>query len=291
MNKAAKIIVTIVTVLSVVLLVSIFLLSDRFLNDNANQINYVGGENEVSVNIHVPKEALVYDGTDKFDMRKDITATDETGKDITALINASVTSGAAAADKTIVYSINSPAYRFATAKRKLTLKNYGSPEIKVAKANITVDRTELPALVQTLIDNKQLNAKDGYGHDITNGIYIENINEISLAGEQTLVFAVTNFLNDTARVEKQVQVTDDIAPISVIALTTPTVSIPVGSAFDPFSYIQSARDSSGYDYLDQIKIEGTVDTSTVGQYTITYYIPSETGEPLYPATLTVVVTA
>ena len=71
-----------------------------------------------------------------------------------------------------------------------------------------------------------------------------------------------------------------------VTLTTKSISMYQGDAFNPYAFIASATDN-GVDILHTVKTAGSVDATKVGSYTITYYAVDAEGHKSNTETLTV----
>ena len=63
--------------------------------------------------------------------------------------------------------------------------------------------------------------------------------------------------------------------IPVIVLTTPEVRIGVRQEFDPLDYIARAEKADHSSAIDAVLVEGAVNTSQAGEYTLTYELYGE----------------
>lgn len=99
---------------------------------------------------------------------------------------------------------------------------------------------------------------------------------------------VTNSVGDTAWLKLPVQMLASDRNRPVVELKEYLLYLEIGAAFDPMDYLKAARlaDGTAVD-LSKVYIEGSVDTSTVGEYRITYSYEQDGSEG--KAILTVVV--
>lgn len=290
MNKIIKSLIITVTVLSAIVLLFLFFFSDSLLLKPNDQTGYSGAiGNTLSVEITADPEALTYDGKGNLDFMSGIKATDSKGKDVTELVTASVDSSNSLTEKNIIYSINHADYDFTSYKRTLKLTNYKGPTINVEGALPDVDSSDTSKYISSLVEKGILVADDGFGHNISEGIFSDDLKALTTAGQQKISFSVQNFLNDRKDIVIQVNVTGDVQK-TPITLTTKSVSIPVNSVFDPLAYLESAYDENYGDLSSYLKVTNTVDTSTPGQYTVTYYIDGLRDISSASVTLNVVVT-
>jgi hypothetical protein len=111
-------------------------------------------------------------------------------------------------------------------------------------------------------------ALDNYDGDITSSIVTVSTVDASTVGTYTVTYDVSDTNNnDAVQVIRTVNVVDTTIP--VITLTgDATVTIEVGSTYTDAG--ATAQDNYDGDITDDIVTVNTVDTSTVGTYTVTY---------------------
>ena len=178
-------------------------------------------------------------------------------------------------------------YELETFKRGLKLNNYRLPSINIKKKSYTCDINEIDDYIKNLIADGTISADDGFGNDISSGIYRDNSMQIKTAGNYNIPLTLKNAFADTANQTISVKVTGKLETYTV-TLTTETVTIKKNSVFAPNKYIASATDRKGEDVSEQVIYNSEVDLTTVGRYKVYYYIVGKDDEPA--ATLTVVVT-
>lgn len=291
-TRRLRIPLIIITIFCAFLLVVLIFFSDQLLLKLSTGPDYQGASDEIAVNIYVPAEDMVYDGTSGLDLNESMAATDENGKDISNLISTSVTSGNSAANKLIVYSINEPNYQFATAQRRLILKNYKMPYVSITSEQLSIDFSKIDRLLPYLIEKNKITANDGFGNNITDKIYMEH-EDITAVGTYTFTFSVNNDLKDKGEVTKRVAITGNVISTkkeASIVLNPKTISIPTGSYFSPNEYIVSATDAEGNDLMEYVKIDNPVNNEVPGQYQVIYTIIDNQGNDLATSTLVVTVT-
>lgn len=122
-----------------------------------------------------------------------------------------------------------------------------------------------------------LDAEDG---DLTGQIQVNSDVDTSRVGQNTVTYAVTDSDGNTASATRIVRVVDSEPPVITLIGANPakrtvgrTYSDPGATAFD---------DVDG-DLTSTIAVESTVDTSTVGEYTVTYRVSDASGNAAAPA--------
>ncbi|HHZ06098.1 MAG TPA: DUF5011 domain-containing protein [Clostridiales bacterium] len=274
MQRKSKIIITAITALSLIIIIFLILDLTGLWSRDVLDTTYTGEADAHTVVITVDSQPLIYDGTSTFNPMMNVKAVDDAGNDVTNLVSYSITSTPSSIKKVINYSINQKDYSFATAQRNLELENYSAPSISFnCDPRWTIGEEQLNTFIDDLITNDDILADDGYGNDISENIYSENINNITSPGEYNVKFSVVNFLGDKSTVSGTLIIdgktrTDEVN----ITLTQSSVIIPLNSPFNPYDYIESATDIDGNDVSHDLSVSCDVDTSQQGQYTVIYYI-------------------
>ncbi|MBB6636049.1 immunoglobulin-like domain-containing protein [Cohnella thailandensis] len=129
-------------------------------------------------------------------------------------------------------------------------------------------------------------ATDAYYGDISDRIVVTGTVDTSQAGEYTLRYSVEDPSGNSASVIRDVNVYDGDEP--VINLNGPNpMTVEANSPFvDPGATAQDAQDG---DLSVSIMVTGTVDTSTLGTYTLTYNVSDAAGNAAATVTRTVYV--
>ena len=169
------------------------------------------------------------------------------------------------------------------------LENYAGPSIHLPDALPEVDESTLGDMLTLLMDDPDFSAEDGYGSDLRNAVVMTYEADNETGTSVHYVFTVTNSFNDVASAEGSV--TLNAKP--VIVLTQSEVTIRRGAPFtnaSALSYVASATDTDGSSLAQYIGIDGSVDSTTAGRYTLTYTARSQVGSgSSVPKTLTVIV--
>ena len=128
-------------------------------------------------------------------------------------------------------------------------------------------------------------AADNYDGDLTSSIAIVNNVDTSTVGTYTVTYNVSDTSGNAAvPVTRTVNVVDTTAPVITLLGDNP-MTIEVGSTFtDPGA---TASDAGDGDLTSSIVVTGSVDTSTLGTYTLTYNVSDASGNAADPVTRTV----
>lgn len=241
-----------------------------------------------ALKIVVPSEALSYDGTDELDLAKGVSVQDASGaerKDIKLF--STIKAGNARNEKVIEYSATDENGNRITAERKLTLgSNYAGPSIHVEEDLPNLSEEELPNLVSKLIEDNLISADDGFGQDITSAVTSTVKSEEDESGDCAVTLQVVNMLNDSYSADVTIH-TRTSGP--VLKLTTDAVTLNVGDTFSFYEYIAAAQDENGNDLYGNIRMDGSVDTSTPGDYVLEFYCVDDQGNVSPKKKLTVTV--
>ena len=218
-------------------------------------------------------EILVYDGTSELDIMQGVLVTDEDGNDRTSDARAVLQNTEQLNQKMIYYSLNGYSEKLTDQGRMLLLENYTGPTIQVdSKVQLTV--TQLGNLPGVLAERKQLEADNGYGKEITG--QVSWYREKTAEGEYSIFFTVSNEFGDVATAQCRAYI-DGVKDDIVLTLRQEQVSISQNEPFVPLDWVLEAEDANGENLIDGVEVEGTVNSSVPGNYTITYRLTSLDG--------------
>lgn len=224
-------------------------------------------------NIQWEPDVLVYDGTGALNLLEGVTVTDQDGVDKTPVTCAVIKETNVKSKKIVYYTTDDETLPLSEQGRLLILENYTGPVLEVEK-ELNLMASQLKNLIPELVQQGCLIAENGYGIDISQQVswYREKVRE----GEYLFSFTVINEFYDAKTVQSRayvVGVTDDIT----LKLQEQKLTIPKGETFIPETWIQYAKDSNGKDLSSRVKVEGTVDVSNPGTYTLRYILTSVDG--------------
>ena len=166
----------------------------------------------------------------------------------------------------------------------------------------TVNVTDTTAPVITLVGDAEITvevgstytdlgatASDNYDGDISADIVTVNNVDTSVIGSYTVTYNVTDSSGNAAsEVTRTVSVTDTTAPVITLVGDT-QITVEVGTTYTDLG--ATASDNYDGDISADVVIGGdSVDTSTVGQYTVTYNVTDSSGNAATEVTRTVNVT-
>lgn len=115
-------------------------------------------------------------------------------------------------------------------------------------------------------------AKDG---DLTESIIVEGEVDVNTNGTYTITYTVTNSAGIETKVTRTITVyTPNAAPV-IDGVTSHVVAL--NAEFDPLDGVTAEDDEDG-DLTADIVVTGSVDTSKVGKYQITYEVEDSDGE-------------
>ena len=102
--------------------------------------------------------------------------------------------------------------------------------------------------------------------------WVENV-DVNTLGSYTITYTATDFYGNSSTVTRTVNVADTTAPV-ITLIGNATLTVLLGSDYEESG--ATAFDLSG-DVSDSLEITGTVDTTTEGEYTLTYTAVDESG--------------
>lgn len=237
------------------------------------QVNSALSQKTQKCQIQWSPEILVYDGTSELDIMQGVLVTDEDGNDRTSDARAVLQNTEQLNQKMIYYSLNGYSEKLTDQGRMLLLENYTGPTIQVdSEVQLTV--TQLGNLPGVLAERKQLEADNGYGKEITG--QVSWYREKTAEGEYSIFFTVSNEFGDVATAQCRAYI-DGVKDDIVLTLRQEQVSISQNEPFVPLDWVLEAEDANGENLIDGVEVEGTVNSSVPGNYTITYRLTSLDG--------------
>lgn len=237
------------------------------------QVNSALTQKTQKCQIQWSPEILVYDGTSELDIMQGVLVTDEDGNDRTSDARAVLQNTEQLNQKMIYYSLNGYSEKLTDQGRMLLLENYTGPTIQVdSEVQLTV--TQLGNLPGVLAERKQLEADNGYGKEITG--QVSWYREKTAEGEYSIFFTVSNEFGDVATAQCRAYI-DGVKDDIVLTLRQEQVSISQNEPFVPLDWVLEAEDANGENLIDGVEVEGTVNASVPGNYTITYRLTSLDG--------------
>ena len=237
------------------------------------QVNSALSQKTQKCQIQWRPEILVYDGTSELDIMQGVLVTDEDGNDRTSDARAVLQNTEQLNQKMIYYSLNGYSEKLTDQGRMLLLENYTGPTIQVdSEVQLTV--TQLGNLPGVLAEWKQLEADNGYGKEITG--QVSWYREKTAEGEYSIFFTVSNEFGDVATAQCRAYI-DGVKDDIVLTLRQEQVSISQNEPFVPLDWVLEAEDANGENLIDGVEVEGTVNSSVPGNYTITYRLTSLDG--------------
>ena len=157
-----------------------------------------------------------------------------------------------------------------------------------ATATRTVNVVDTTAPVITLVGDSQVNlevgstytdagatASDNYDGDISSQIVVVNNVDVNTLGSYTVTYSVSDSSSNAASVvTRTVNVVDQTAPTITILGDNP-VTIEAGSTYTDAG--ATATDNYNNDVTSSITASSTVDSNTIGSYTVTYTVSDASG--------------
>lgn len=293
MKKFTLLLKIIVSVLSVACLIYIFVIDDYVgLFERSVPAASLITESEsaagsLDITLNVPSSSLYYENTKDFDFMQDVSATDAEGNDITGQVQYTVKSGDSLEHKKIEYFITVNGATACSAERDFIISDYKGPSITVTP-DIIVHATETQDLINTLRSLDAISATDGLGNDITEAVTYTSDTALNTAGKYPVRFTVTNSFNDSYSLLYEIEIKGSTTD-PVIALTTSSVTLPIGTEFNWRNYLDYASDPTDGDISNRIYIKGNVDIWVPGVYTVTYTATNNSGVSSEPAELMVII--
>lgn len=132
------------------------------------------------------------------------------------------------------------------------------------KPKMNIDSSDAYVCPNSEIVPEKVEAKDNYDGDIS-----KKVKHIISKDKKKITYQVTDKSGNTKKVEKKIIYKDKEAP-TITLNDNETMYIYIGDEFtDPSA---TAKDNCDGDLTKNIKVDGTVDNNTVGEYTLTYSV-------------------
>ncbi len=228
MRRAINITITALSVICTFLTLFLILFADILLKDNT-VYTYITTTTE-SIEMSFETDPLVLDGSD-ISLMQGVRAVSESGNNVLELVSASVVNENN--KKVVVYSVNDPRYNLQSFKRGLQLNNYRGPSISVKNVPYTCDINNIEEYIFKCIDAKYIIARDGYGNDISENIYVDPSVEITKSGRQKVTLAVKNAFADMAKKNVTISITGELVNENEITLATEKTTVRRTRASSP----------------------------------------------------------
>lgn len=230
-------------------------------------------------------DTLTYDGTSTLDLLDGVSLIKSDGVVSNLDIFVHIKTGSSLTQKIIEYTADTSQGQV-SAERKLELKNYSGPKLKLPDSLPEITEEQLDTILSLMPTDGSFYADDGYGKDITNAVTTEHTVDLNDPSTIHYVFSITNSFNDTVSVSADLTL-QRTRP--VILLSNDFITIERNTEFNPLEYIILAEDIDGTSLLQKVKIDGELNLRVPGQYTLTYTVTSDDKITSLPQTLTVVI--
>ncbi|PLS24038.1 immunoglobulin-like domain-containing protein [Bifidobacterium imperatoris] len=119
-------------------------------------------------------------------------------------------------------------------------------------------------------------ATDDVSGDLTDSIVVTGAVNTTVAGQYTLTYTVSDKAGNKAEAERVITVSEKPDTTKPVFAGVEDASVKVGGTFDPKAGVTASDDKDG-DLTASIVVTGTVDTNTVGDYTLTYAVSDKAG--------------
>lgn len=250
MRKRIAIIMLVLTALSVAALVAYRYMAAQRVSGEAPVISFDSKTLEVMTDATMPE------------LLQGVTATDAEDGDVTdSLLVEASTNFVSDTTVEVTYAAFDSNGHVSKATRNVRYVDYRPPEIYFTGPMVFSESSVSELLTY-------VGARDCIDGDISMRVKASSLESgtlLSNPGEHVLEFRVTNSVGDTAYLTCTVEVLSGYSTSQQIPLKDYLVYLPVGSEFDPRSYL-----TDEYTEERTLEIENEVDTSTPGSYDVYY---------------------
>ena len=211
-------------------------------------------------------EELTYDGNGDLDLLKGVSLPGFSRQELKELTFVSIETIGAPSKKRVEYTAEKDGVRYRSL-RNLHLSGYTGPKIIMPQHIPDVKENMIERFGTLLTQEEDFKVDDGFGNDAS--AHMEVAAERSTIDSSLVHYTISieNVFGDRDRVVQDVVLSGEIP---VIVLTTPEVRIGVREEFDPLDYIARAEKADHSSAIDAVLVEGAVNTSQAGEYTLTY---------------------
>ena len=146
---------------------------------------------------------------------------------------------------------------------------------------------DLPNLLDKLIAAGSIRAVDAKGTDITDRVTFEAKSDTA---DERIAHCTFSVQGDEDKEPVAISVS---IPVTlnrpVIVLSSDSVTLALGTPFDPLNYVDEAVDASGLSVIENTVVIGNVDTENPGTYRLALQAKDDNGYVSDPKTMTVTV--
>ena len=190
------------------------------------------------------------------------TATDNYDGDISANVISEEKDGI------VTYTVSDSSGNTTTVEREIIYKDVVAPVITLNGGNNTVCYTGSP------FADPGYTATDDVDGDISVNVSRRGSVNENVEGIYTLIYDVSDSSNNITMIERTVTVKNSESP-SIYLTGDRTQYLEVGATYEEAGF--SAYDTLDGDLTSQVAVSGSVDTSKMGLYTLTYSVTDSTG--------------
>lgn len=230
-------------------------------------------------------DTLTYGGTSTLDLLDGVSLIKSDGSVSNLDIFVHIKTGSSLTQKIIEYTADTSQGQV-SAERKLELKNYSGPKLKLPDSLPEITEEQLDTILSLMPTDGSFYADDGYGKDITNAVTTEYTVDLNDPSIIHYMFSITNSFNDTVAISADLTL-ERTRP--VILLSNDSVTIKRNEDFNPLEFIILAEDTDGTSLLQDVKIDGELNLRVPGRYILTYTVTSHNKITSLPQTLTVII--
>lgn len=260
-----------VSVISIVAVGMLFFFGERIFPEDVLN-NDTEQESDAYIDaFQFEPEELSYDGTGDIDLLEGVSLEGYTTQELKTKVFTHIYAGDTLSEKKIQYTAETEEGKVRST-RSLKLHNYSGPKIIIPNNLPEVTRQSAENFASLLATKSGYAVDDGFGNDVKEHAEIsyEKDNKESALLHYKIVF--DNMFGDED--VKKVDVLLSGVP-AYLALADSEITLGVGEAFDPMSYVTKAELTDGTKVFDAVLSNGVVDTSKEGTYEVKYDLLGE----------------
>lgn len=219
-------------------------------------------------------EELVYDGKGELNFLEGVSLPGFSAQELKKLVYVRIQTSGSLSSKKVEYTADTENGRFQSV-RKLHLSGYTGPKIRLPQHTPEVTPDTVDQFDKLLMSEKDFFVDDGFGNDASEHMEIQVNRSRYDSSLVSYNVSIENVFGDRDLVTCDIILSGEY---SVIALTTPEVVLSRGAVFEPSDFVARAEKPDGMSALNEVIIRGGVDTTTPGNYTLTYEFDGQSVE-------------
>lgn len=219
-------------------------------------------------------EELVYDGKGEIDFLEGVSLPGCSAQELKKIVYVKIRTSGALSSKRVEYTAETEDVKYRSVRR-LHLAGYTGPKITIPQHIPKVTYESMKQFEELIMAEDDFFVDDGFGNDASDHVKTEIVKNRRDSSKVSYIFSIENIFGDRDLVTCDIVLSGEY---SVIELTDSDIVLRRGERLDPLQYIARAEKADGTSALNEVKVRGMVDSSTSGNYALTYELDGQTAE-------------